>query len=310
MNSKTKSRHEGKLQSPEIDKRSRSRKETHSSSDTGRNRYLATKKEEGYGDRKRRCSKDPRMDEYEGLKEKKRRKEGEEFKKGSRMYHEDRYWDRNDTGSHHEKGSNDRYRSKCLAPEGTRSRCGDSDSNSRGREKKVKSDDPVQNSNKNTKYDAHEGTVTNTSSPQPKKSVDLLTSRTGGAYIPPAKLRMMQAQITDKSSAAYQRIAWEALKKSIHGHINKVNTANIAIIVRELLKENIVRGRGLLCRSIIQAQAASPSFTHVYAALVAVINSKVRPVQQFVKYELEFKMFIYLCFNLAVSCLLKGCYEI
>lgn len=107
-----------------------------------------------------------------------------------------------------------------------------------------------------------------------RRTVDLLTSRTGGAYIPPAKLRMMQAEITDKASAAYQRIAWEALKKSIHGYINKVNVDNIGIITRELLKENIVRGRGLLCRSIIQAQNASPTFTHVYAALVAIINSK------------------------------------
>lgn len=86
----------------------------------------------------------------------------------------------------------------------------------------------------------------------------------------------MQQEITDKSGAPYQRIAWEALKKSIHGHINKVNTSNIGIIVRELLKENIVRGRGLLSRSIIQAQSASPTFTSVYAALTAVINSKVR----------------------------------
>ncbi|KAL3282051.1 hypothetical protein HHI36_005252 [Cryptolaemus montrouzieri] len=108
----------------------------------------------------------------------------------------------------------------------------------------------------------------------PRKQVDMLTSRTGGAYIPPAKLRMMQAEITDKSSAAYQRIAWEALKKSIHGFINKVNTSNIGIIAKELLHENIVRGRGLLCKSIIQAQAASPTFTNVYAALVAIINSK------------------------------------
>jgi pre-mRNA-splicing factor CWC22 len=45
-------------------------------------------------------------------------------------------------------------------------------------------------------------------------------------------------------------------------------------VTRELLKENIVRGRGLLCRSIIQAQAASPTFTHVYAALVSIVNSK------------------------------------
>ena len=40
-----------------------------------------------------------------------------------------------------------------------------------------------------------------------KRTVDLLTSRIGGAYIPPAKLRMLQAEITDKSGAAYQRIA-------------------------------------------------------------------------------------------------------
>lgn len=110
--------------------------------------------------------------------------------------------------------------------------------------------------------------------PRERKTVDLLTSRTGGAYIPPAKLRMMQENITDKSSAAYQRIAWEALKKSIHGYINKVNISNIGIIARELLHENIVRGRGLLCKSLIQAQAASPTFTNVYTALVAVVNSK------------------------------------
>ncbi|KAL2722774.1 hypothetical protein V1478_009637 [Vespula squamosa] len=107
-----------------------------------------------------------------------------------------------------------------------------------------------------------------------KRTVDLLTAKTGGAYIPPAKLRMMQANITDKSGAAYQRIAWEALKKSIHGCINKVNVSNIGLITRELLRENIVRGRGLLARSIIQAQAASPTFTPVYAALTAIINSK------------------------------------
>lgn len=48
-------------------------------------------------------------------------------------------------------------------------------------------------------------------------------------------------------------------KKSINGLINKVNSPNIAVIVREiLLQKNIVRGRGLLCQSIIQAQTASP----------------------------------------------------
>ncbi|ELW63749.1 Pre-mRNA-splicing factor CWC22 like protein, partial [Tupaia chinensis] len=70
-----------------------------------------------------------------------------------------------------------------------------------------------------------------------KDELDPLLTRTGGAYIPPAKLRMMQEQITDKNR-----------------HVN------ITI--------------GLLSRSVLQAQSASPIFTHVYAALVAIINSK------------------------------------
>ena len=32
--------------------------------------------------------------------------------------------------------------------------------------------------------------------------------------------------------------------------------------------------RGLLCRSVIKAQSASPTFSHVYAALVAIVNTK------------------------------------
>ncbi|NXP71015.1 CWC22 factor, partial [Ramphastos sulfuratus] len=76
-----------------------------------------------------------------------------------------------------------------------------------------------------------------------KEEVDPILTRTGGAYIPPAKLRMMQEQITDKNSLAYQRMSWEALKKSINGLVNKVNVSNIGNIIHELLQENIVRGR-------------------------------------------------------------------
>ena len=38
--------------------------------------------------------------------------------------------------------------------------------------------------------------------------------------------------------------------------------------------QNLVRGQGLLCRSIMKSQMASPTFSHIYAALVAVINTK------------------------------------
>ncbi|KAM3719312.1 Pre-mRNA-splicing factor [Dirofilaria immitis] len=106
-----------------------------------------------------------------------------------------------------------------------------------------------------------------------KKDMDLLHTRTGGAYIPPAKLKMMQEQINDKNSEMYQRLDWERLKKRIHGQVNKANTSNLLNVIRDLLRENIIRGRGLLARSIIQAQSYSPTFSNVYAALVAVINS-------------------------------------
>ncbi|KAL4726140.1 pre-mRNA-splicing factor cwc22 [Fusarium chlamydosporum] len=106
----------------------------------------------------------------------------------------------------------------------------------------------------------------------------LLTMRSGGTYIPPARLRALQAQITDKTSKEYQRMAWEALKKSINGLINKVNTANIKSIVPELFGENLIRGRGLFCRSIMKAQAASLPFTPIYAAMAAIVNTKLPQV--------------------------------
>jgi len=57
----------------------------------------------------------------------------------------------------------------------------------------------------------------------PKEEYErLLNARSGGVYVPPARLRALQAQFTDKSTKEYQRMAWEALKKSINGLINKV----------------------------------------------------------------------------------------
>lgn len=105
-----------------------------------------------------------------------------------------------------------------------------------------------------------------------------MAMRSGGTYIPPARLRALQAQITDKKSKEYQRLAWDALKKSINGLINKVNTSNIKHIVPELFGENLIRGRGLYCRSIMKAQAASLPFTPIYAAMTAIVNTKLPQV--------------------------------
>lgn len=68
---------------------------------------------------------------------------------------------------------------------------------------------------------------------------------------------------------------WETLRKSLNGIVNKVNVSNISNITMELFNENLMRGRGLLVKSIMRAQQASPTFTHVYAALIAALNTKL-----------------------------------
>lgn len=50
--------------------------------------------------------------------------------------------------------------------------------------------------------------------------------------------------------------------------------SNIKAILPELFSENLIRGRGLFCRSMMKAQMASPAFSSIYAALVAVVNTK------------------------------------
>ncbi|KAJ7047981.1 MIF4G-domain-containing protein [Mycena amicta] len=111
----------------------------------------------------------------------------------------------------------------------------------------------------------------------------LVGSRSGGVYMPPARLRALQAAAaSDKSSAEYQRLSWDALRKSITGIVNRVNIVNIKAVAPELFSENLIRGRGLFARSIMKAQAASLPFTPVFAALVAIINTKLPQVGELV----------------------------
>eukprot|EP00613_Pedinella_sp_CCMP2098_P081854 CAMPEP_0171953230 /NCGR_PEP_ID=MMETSP0993-20121228/93888_1 /TAXON_ID=483369 /ORGANISM="non described non described, Strain CCMP2098" /LENGTH=461 /DNA_ID=CAMNT_0012598845 /DNA_START=16 /DNA_END=1398 /DNA_ORIENTATION=+ len=108
--------------------------------------------------------------------------------------------------------------------------------------------------------------------------------RTGGVYVPPFKLQALQRQMakSDKGSKEYQRLKWEQLRKGINGLVNKINVANIKELVPEIFELNLVRGRGLLVRSVMKAQLASPGFTHIYAGLVAVLNTKLPEIGELV----------------------------
>lgn len=113
------------------------------------------------------------------------------------------------------------------------------------------------------------------STTQETKNADTsILGKSGGVYIPPFKLARMMKEVQDKSSVEYQRLTWDALRKSINGLVNKVNAANIKNITPELFQENLIRGRGLFCRSCMKSQMAAREFTSVFAALVAVVNTK------------------------------------
>lgn len=97
-----------------------------------------------------------------------------------------------------------------------------------------------------------------------------------GTYLPPAK--RVKCEKFDVGSEDHQRQEWDENKKKITGLINKANTTNVTTIVKELFKCNLIRYKGLFASALIKAQETSPTFTDVYAALLAVINSRIRTI--------------------------------
>lgn len=47
----------------------------------------------------------------------------------------------------------------------------------------------------------------------------------------------MMKEAESKTDASYQRLTWDALRKSINGLVNKANAVNIRPIIKELLSE-------------------------------------------------------------------------
>ncbi|WVZ88394.1 hypothetical protein U9M48_034921 [Paspalum notatum var. saurae] len=105
------------------------------------------------------------------------------------------------------------------------------------------------------------------------------TSVDGIIYVPPYRTTAEDDDgCSDESggnAAGYQRRSWDALRKSITGLVNKVNPANARHVAWELLAENLVRGRGLLCRALLRSQAACPRLTDVFAALAAAVKARL-----------------------------------
>lgn len=57
--------------------------------------------------------------------------------------------------------------------------------------------------------------------------------------------------------------------------INRLSSTTLKPLAARLFSFNLIRGRGLLARSLLKAATVSPSFAPLYASLVAVVNSKL-----------------------------------
>ncbi|KAI2510656.1 Domain in DAP-5 [Fragilaria crotonensis] len=115
----------------------------------------------------------------------------------------------------------------------------------------------------------------------------------GGVYIPPAKRRQMlleqqqdaaqQLVPTKERSSAIQQQTWNDQKRVIHGTINRLNESTIKPLIHDLFRKvNLLRLRGILAKHLLQAALTSTQYSAVYAALVAVLNTKLPEVGELV----------------------------
>ncbi|GJN36869.1 hypothetical protein PR202_gb25768 [Eleusine coracana subsp. coracana] len=132
------------------------------------------------------------------------------------------------------------------------------------------------------------GSVASASSPPPPQAVsdqapqlhrphanNLHHSGSGGAGLPPRWIRRPRPPSTVDPAASTSSLP----DRRITGLVNKASAANARYVARELLAEDLARGRGLLCRALLRSQAAAPAaFTDVFAALASAVNARLPSV--------------------------------
>uniref|UniRef100_A0A7S1M1I0 MI domain-containing protein n=1 Tax=Neobodo designis TaxID=312471 RepID=A0A7S1M1I0_NEODS len=115
-----------------------------------------------------------------------------------------------------------------------------------------------------------------------------------GVYVPPfrrAQLDAAEASAPDpvNQQSSFQREYWDALKKTFMGTVNRATRTNVRAVAIEVLRENVVKGRGLFCRAAMRAQNHSPELTPVLAALVSYVNWKLPVVGELLVRRLVFQ---------------------
>lgn len=101
--------------------------------------------------------------------------------------------------------------------------------------------------------------------------------KTGGAYIPPFRLAQIMQEAESKTDASYQRLTWDALRKSINGLVNKANAVNIRPILKELLTEVGFLALPHVLPTHAVAMTISNSIAHDMAYSKLIIHDLLQP---------------------------------
>jgi pre-mRNA-splicing factor CWC22 len=123
--------------------------------------------------------------------------------------------------------------------------------------------------------------------PRPSRSL-ASSSLNEGVYIPPARRKAMEQEALQQNqqqqdSSIVQRQTWQEQRRVVHGTVNRSNASTIKPLIHDLFqKVNLIRMRGVLAKSLLQAAVSSPKYANVYAALVAVLNTKLPEVGELV----------------------------
>ncbi|CAF3465809.1 unnamed protein product [Rotaria socialis] len=100
-------------------------------------------------------------------------------------------------------------------------------------------DDENEQQRNNDDAEKSEVRLNTTSNSSPTQTTSPVPSHTGGLYIPPATLRLLDTSSVDKSSVEYQRTQWDALERNINLLVDQANESNICPIINELFNESI-----------------------------------------------------------------------
>ncbi|XP_025196648.1 pre-mRNA-splicing factor CWC22 homolog [Melanaphis sacchari] len=87
-----------------------------------------------------------------------------------------------------------------------------------------------------------------------------------------SRLTTIPEYIVNKQSEEYQAIAWIILQQSISNLVKQLTSEDKAReVAKKILRLNITRGKGLLCKNIMALQFASSDKTHIYALFISLI---------------------------------------